>query len=85
MPPWGRCNEKCLTLLDAKIGGLPLERGSVFPGLFPELHPELVCDAASGHGIENTMDVRYRRRARAWGTGYTGGNFAVYLSRKFYD
>ena len=39
------CNEKCLTLFDARICGLPAERGSVFPGLFPELHPELVGDA----------------------------------------
>ena len=33
-----------------KLGGVPSERGSVFTGEFPELHPGLLCDAPLGHG-----------------------------------
>jgi hypothetical protein len=37
--------------------GVPSERRSVFPGVFPELHSGLVCDAPSAHGVGHAVGV----------------------------
>ena len=67
-----------------RLCGVPSERGFVFLGGFPGLHPGLVCDAPLGQGVRNVVldKLQWNRanpleRDARFGRGYGIGNVIV--------